>query len=228
MAHLVINNHSGILLYDQIQPHTLFMKKTALFSVFVALFFANHVAAQDKEEGENEKAPTVIRKDRILSVSPMQFTEDGIGTSLSYEMSLDKHNIVAFTLPAVVAFDPSNHNYDSKQDYMCYIMPGLKFYPTGSNGKVKYAIGTSLVAGAGKQTNYGYNYNYYLINSYMGQYNKYVVGVTMTNSVNFKPTEHLYLGIDFALGFTYINRYNGLNEGITGIVNGGLKIGYRF
>lgn len=172
---------------------------------------------------ENGQLPAA-RKYKVLAVAPMQFTENGVGLAVSYEHSIDKHGIVTYVLPAIATLNSTTSSFSNKrhQDPMFYLMPGLKFYPTSCYGKVKYALGPSLVIGAGQQRVDDYYYN----NDQL--YDKFLFGIMVNNSVNFTPTPHIYLGVEFGLGFTYLNRVNGVNDGITGLTQGGLKIGYRF
>ncbi len=172
---------------------------------------------------ESHQLPAA-RKYKVLGLSPMQFTEIGVGFGLSYEHSIDKNGIVNYILPAVLTFNSSTtYQTDERhQDPMFYLMPGLKFYPKSCYGKIKYAIGPSMVIGAGKQRSDGYYWGTYQT------YDKFLFGVMLNNSINFNPTDHIYLGVELGLGFTYLNRLNGVNNGVEGLSQGGLKIGYRF
>lgn len=177
------------------------------------------------------KAPVMGKN--IWTVSPMYFTENGVGLAVSYERSLDPGGIVAYTLPVIATFNLNNSNETAagkNEDAMVYFAPGFKFYPTSNRGVVKYAVGPSLVFGAGERTTggdrYFLGYNYYS-EPYLTR-TKLMMGMMVDNSLNITPTEHLYMGINFGFGFTYINRLGGSNYGTSGIVQGGFKIGYRF
>ena len=172
-----------------------------------------------------------FRKRKILAISPLQFTEVGLGLSFSYERFLDKNGIISFILPVTSVFHTvkNENNDDYRQDYMYYVMPGLKFYPTPNTSSIRYAIGPSLVLGAGERTKYDYTYNYLSSLSPSERHNSsIVVGVIINNSFNFRPTKKMFLGLDFGLGFTYINRFGSANDGITTLVSGGFKVGYVF
>lgn len=187
--------------------------------------------ARNRNEVRMRGNETVRLGSSIYSISPIQFTENGFGVAVSYEKAIDKTGIVSFILPVMATFNLNNHEetiYDKHQDAMFYFSPGLKFYPTSMFGKVKYAIGPSLVVGAGEKTRggeyyYGYNPSY---DPYYTQ-TKFMLGILVNNSLNFNPSEHLYMGMDLGFGFTYINRLGGINQGISGMVQGGFKIGYR-
>ena len=84
-----------------------------------------------------------------LAWAPIQFTENALGFSLSYERVLDKSGIVAFSMPIVATFNLNNGTYynnitgtytNGHQDGMYYAMPGIKLYPTGCNGRVRYGV----------------------------------------------------------------------------------------
>ena len=173
-------------------------------------------------------------KPNILAMAPLQFSENGLGVGLSYECRLDKKSIVAFYLPIVATFNLSNGTYfnpntntyqNGKTDGMFYAMPGIKVYPTGNNGLVRYAIGPSLVVGSGQSSSATYDVN----NNFVYQTQTHtVLGMMVNNSLNINPSAHIYLGIELGLGFTYLNRIGGLNQDTEALVQGGLKIGFRF
>jgi hypothetical protein len=161
--------------------------------------------------------------DKVISIAPIQFTENGVGLAIGFEKAIDKEGIIAYNLPLVLTYDLSNNNnYGDKHiDPMFYFMPGLKFYPTGSHGKVKYALGPSLVVATGQNTDESY-YGY-------GTPRKVVLlGVMINNSMNINVTRNVYMGMELGFGFTYIRWYGGINQGMGGLAQGGFKIGYRF
>ncbi|MBC7553241.1 MAG: hypothetical protein H7257_04625 [Taibaiella sp.] len=204
-----------------------------LFFALLPLIAAAPAFAQDKEEADEQKQQHTYRPNKIISVSPIQFTENGVGFSLGYEQGIDKDGIVSFMLPVMATFNLAHNDLQNgnKQDAMYYFMPGIKFYPTSSHGLVKYSIGPSLVIGAGQQTDMDYNqyttsvYPYY--NGYVTR-DKFHLGVMLNNSMNITPTPHFYLGLDFGFGFTYLTRIDNINQGTKGLVQGGFRMGYKF
>ncbi len=224
------------------------MNKKSIVAAFVGLLLAGSVSAQDNSKhNDNDETnmpsgmhdvnnSTTIHglslHPSVWAISPMQFTENGVGLSLSYEKAIDKAGIIAYNIPVIATFNLANtNNYgqSSHQDAMFYVSPGLKFYPTGCFGKSKYAIGPTLVIGGGQKTTYNDVYDPY--NNYYGNtyttHSKFILGIMISNSLNINPTEHFYLGLDFGFGFTYIHQWDGVNQGMTGLVQGGFKIGYR-
>lgn len=215
------------------------MLKAILATVSTALLLSGSVIAQTSEDdnGSDAKMPTGLhmnedtrvqkmRKLEVWGVSPIHFSEDGVGFALSYEHGIDEGGIVTYVLPVAATFDMTNTSYTNS---MFYFMPGLKFYPTSNKGKVKYAVGPSLVVGGGIVHDY-YYYNYYNPTGYYTPYqdqSKFLLGVMVNNSINFLPAPHLYLGLEFGFGFSYINQIDGRNNGVSGVVQGGFKIGYR-
>ncbi|MBC7553243.1 MAG: hypothetical protein H7257_04635 [Taibaiella sp.] len=181
----------------------------------------------------NHEHKTMNMGSTIFSFAPIAATESGVGFALSFEKGIDEGGIVAFTLPLILSLNINNfdgyNNYnggygENRNDFMTYICPGLKFYPTSSKGKVKYAIGPSLVLGAGQETSYNY---YQYSSSYFGTYDKLLMGVTINNSLNINPTKHFYMGVEMAFGFTYVNMLNQVNQGMGGISQFSFKLGYR-
>ena len=201
------------------------MKKILL--LIAPLVMAGSAFAQS-EEAAPASPVKASSGDHILAIAPIQFTENGVGLSFSYEKGIDKGGIVSYYLPIITTFNLNNNvDHGDHQDAMFYFAPGIKFYPTSSHGTVKYAIGPSLVIGAGEKTTSSYYNNGVPYLEYNTQ-SKFILGVIVNNSLNINPTPHFYLGIDFGFGFTYINRVGGNNDGLNGIVQSGFKIGYKF
>lgn len=214
------------------------MLKT-IFSVFcTTAILATSALAQDRDENNAPVAdlPSGIhmnengrvqkmRKLEVWGIAPMHFSEDGVGFAISFEKGIDEGGVVSFVLPVAATFDMSNTSYTNS---MFYFMPGIKFYPTTNKGKVKYAIGPSLVVGGGiMHEQYVYSSYYPYTPNYDVDQSKFLLGVMVSNSLNFMPAPHLYLGLDFGFGFSYINRIDGYNDGVRGMVQGGFSIGYR-
>jgi hypothetical protein len=176
------------------------------------------------ESNEGVKKPKKKKYDKLVYLAPIQFTENGFGFGFGFEQVIDKDGIVAYTLPFIGTFNLAKDDYygNHNTDPMYYFMPGLKFYPTGCKGKVKYALGPSVVAGFGKTSNYN---DYYYIRQ---QRDKFVLGVMINNSMNINVTKSIYMGMELGFGFTYINQSNGVRQGMSGLVQGGFKMGYKF
>ncbi len=173
-------------------------------------------------------------KSNVLAISPMQFSENGLGIGLSYEKAIDKKGIIAFYLPAAFTLNLNSSYYDyttgtnvnGHQDAMYYLMPGVKIYPTGSYGIVRYAVGPSIVVADGQKSSSVYD-PYYGSSNYQTQ-SHFMLGIMVNNSLNINPTPHVYLGLELGLGFTYMNQVGGLNQGTAFLAQGGFRIGYRF
>ena len=182
-----------------------------------------------KQNRNNDTQPPLRLGRRIFSFAPLQFSEDGVGLSIQYEKGIDKDGIMAWCIPLVVTFNLSNdQTTGNRQDPMVYLAPGLKFYPTSCFGTTKYAIGPSLVIGAGQKTVADNNSNYYYWSPTYTTHDKFILGVMVNNSININPSNHIYLGFDLGFGFSYINTLSGQNQGSSGMVQGGFKIGYRY
>jgi len=178
----------------------------------------------------------------VIAIAPLQYTETGIGTSLSYEHSLDHDGYLALYVPVIATFDLGHRNdyYNGYGNYhhndmMMYAMPGIKFYPTGL-GKVKYAIGPSVVVAYGEKTmDYvvdPYYYTTYPTYSSYAPYSttetRFVFGMMINNSLNINATPRLYVGLEMGLGFSYIDNIGGFNRGASFLTQGSFKMGYRF
>lgn len=181
----------------------------------------------------------------IIALSPM-FIADGVGIGLSYERMLDRKGIISFCLPAAVCINSDDHynvsplyssgtyyyNYGSSIDYAnVYIMPGVKIYPTGSKGKVRYAVGPNIAAVIGKAPTDGIigtdPYSGYPVYG-RTLADRFTLGVMVTNSLNIQPTPHLRLGLELGLGISYVNQHNSVSVGETGLAQFSFNMGYRF
>jgi hypothetical protein len=206
----------------------------------------------DDEDNDRRRPPmppnrmkenkNVHYRNNILSISPMQITEQGVGVGIAYERVLDKSGILSFYFPAIVAFNgndlnssstgPGGTNYNNYHDYNTYyLMPGLKFYPTGSKGKVRYAVGPNVVAAFGQRyvNNVLLNNSGTIIGQDIGYKDHFSLGMIINNSLNINPTARLHLGLEMGIGITYLDQTEGKNTGETeGFFQFGFKIGYRF
>ncbi|RYE25812.1 MAG: hypothetical protein EOP51_02800 [Sphingobacteriales bacterium] len=195
----------------------------------------------------------------IISAAPLQVTENGPGFGLSYERVLDKkNNIVSFYMPFAMAFNLDNkrvdyygnyygYNNNSEHNYSFYAMPGLKFYPTGGKGIIRYAVGPNIILRYSQYTDYNYYDVYNYPNQFIAPYvpykterNEFTMGMVVNNSLNINPTKHLHMGLELGIGFSYFtntnggygnyyngNYYNDRNDP-EALVQFGFNIGYRF
>jgi len=167
---------------------------------------------------------------------PFQFTENGLGIGGSYERSLDRKGLFALYVPVIVTFNVANTNriYDyntgsyetGKTNPMLYTMPGVKFYPTGSYGRLKYATGASVVIGTGRQSNYLLDLNGLNTTEFVQHH--FLVGAMWQNSLNINVDSRMYVGGELGMGGTAINKADGHNENNEFLIQGALKVGYRF
>ena len=189
--------------------------KTRFISAIALLAFGT-AHAQDKP---------VPEPSNIISLSPLQISDQGLGVAISYERYLDKKKgLVSFYMPVSVAFENSGSN-----DYNAYyIMPGIKIYPTGNKGVVKYAVGPNLTFLADKLNTNEYIYDVATGQGYTkyGTENRLAMGMVINNSLNINPSDHLHMALEFGLGFSYYSSYD--NDGTLPFTQLGFQIGYRF
>ncbi|MFI5196767.1 MAG: hypothetical protein ACHQD8_06735 [Chitinophagales bacterium] len=195
--------------------------------------FRHHIRKPDNSDGKTTEK--INYRPNVLALAPLQFSENGLGAGLSYERAIDKNGIIAFYLPLMLTLNLSNGTYydnntgtyvNGHQDKMFYAMPGIKIYPTGCYGVVRYAIGPSLAIATGEKSSQGYTVG---TGSSTYQTQSHVmVGMVINNSININPSPRIYLGLELGFGFTYLNRINGLNQDTNGLAQGSFKIGYRF
>jgi len=181
----------------------------------------------------------------IYGFNPFHVSEENIGIAFSYERFLDNKGIFSMYLPISIAFpkvaNKSYNNYYYGTQYTDYrnltyfnAYPGIKVYPGGSNKRVSYAVGASLVMALGKenQTTYKYKqdtsnmYNYIFDSQTSTNKNAFKFGMLITNSLNVRPTNNFYFGVEFGLGYTYLNSLNAEASDREALVQFGLKFGY--
>lgn len=215
------------------------MKFLSLLLASIAL--GTTAMAQDTEvEDTTEQHSCCMNANfrHIMYVAPIQFTEHGVGFSLGYESKIGQSDIISWSLPVVATFNVSNdgeyYDQNNAQDAMFYVMPGIKIYPTGTKGMIKSAIGPSIIAGYGQQTEsyYVMPYNPYsyptLSTRTYETRDKFVFGAMLNYSLIISPTPRLAIGMDFGLGFSYLNMLDNVHQGTSGLVQGGFKMGYKF
>ena len=168
-------------------------------------------------------------KPNIISLAPIAVTQDGVGIGASIEHSLDAKGVVNFYMPVFASFQRNYDNYTNSYTTapMFYVMPGIKIYTNlNSSKKMKFSIGPSLVVGAGKTLLSNYDYN--TGNTNTSTQNRFVLGGMANIGFNIFPTQHLYMGAEYGLGFAYLDQVAGATQGFSGLTQFSLKIGYRF
>ncbi len=159
----------------------------------------------------------------------------GFGFELGYEREIGASGTVAYNLPVSVTFSPASKDLSKgdKQVQMFYFMPGIKLYPVGCRRKLRYAIGQSLIVGAGGQTinkpewYTEPNWYRYELRDHFVTRNKLLVGTMFNNSLNATISRRLVLGLDIGLGFAYISKVDGINQGMKGLLQGGFRMGCK-
>ena len=185
--------------------------KTRLLSTIAFLAFGTAYA---------QETPIPVRNN-IISMSPLQISDRGLGIAVSYERYLDKKKgLVSFYCPISIAFEGSG---DAEYNTY-YFMPGLKIYPTGNKGVVKYAVGPNIVlmsdrTNTNEYDNAGGYWRY-------GTEDRIALGMLINNSLNINPSDRLHMALEFGLGFSYFSSYE--YDNTLPFVQLGFQIGYRF
>ncbi|MDE3254599.1 MAG: hypothetical protein KGN97_01370 [Bacteroidota bacterium] len=206
------------------------MKRLLLFVLLLAASFS----------WAQEKKPLCI-----YGFNPFHVSEENLGIAFSYERFIDNKGIFSLYMPISIAFpevERNNYNttYFTSQSTtnrnLTYFnaYPGIKIYPGGSNKRVSYAVGASLVMAIGKQnqTTMYYKadtlnpYNYVFDYKTSSNVNAFKFGMLITNSLNIRPTNNFYFGVEFGLGYTYLNSLNAVASNRETLVQFGLKFGY--
>lgn len=199
----------------------------SVFSIILLAFsaFAAQAQSESRSYGSN-----------LITAAPISVSEQGVGFGIGYERSLDERGIFNFYLPVSYSFQGRDDYYRSHMrmtnpEYMFHAYPGFKIYPAGAFGKIRYAVGPSVVIGFGSQ--YEENYLYSYPDPWTGVYkpnyvDRMVLGAMVNNSLNIHPTERLYLGIEMGLGVTYLNKWDNRVERNDALLQASFRMGYRF
>ena len=166
--------------------------------------------------------------------------ELGSGLGFAYERVLDRKGLWSFLFPLAVVHKDGAESLEFEEwgytKFIMQLMPGVKFYPFGNSGHVRYATGLQLSYQRGARqeetklppTPWGYNPEGWVYLDILK------VGPVLHNSINFYPVPAFYIGIDTGLGFTLVNKKENLvfgsmvEQGTAPITQAALKMGYRF
>jgi hypothetical protein len=173
----------------------------------------------------------------MLNFSPFKALDSGPGIGASYEILVDKRQLIGVILPVSIIF-PDNYGFGygsrSGGKSLVYLSPGVKIYPFGQR-KVTYAVGPNLFTGFGKIRSYESTYDP-ATNSYISgdrTVDNFRLGVLVNNYINFQISQNFQINLNGGLGSRYVNRRdfgNGIvnrdNITVTGEFN--FSLGFRF
>ena len=187
----------------------------------VIAFGQDSVRKERSPAGFSDATPHALKVRNIYSFSPMQLLENTYGFGLSLEHFIGAARNTSICLPLFATYYSSDGGYTKRKDQMTFFNPELKIYLTQPEKNVKFAIGPSLVAGYGQTL----ARSDYFTNA-QKSVDKLVLGAMVNGSMNIFPFAHVYYGIDFGCGFTYVNKIDNNELGSKMLVHAGLKIGY--
>jgi hypothetical protein len=204
---------------------------------------------REESVGSSRKPqPKIEYGGNIISLALINLNDEGFGFGLAYERNLDQNGNIAFYLPinvcmgglgnGNVVYDPTFGGYTNTtmKRTIYQLMPGVKFYPTGNKGKVRYAIGALVDYETGTKEVEQYVYTPTFPSGYykLGNADLEKFGIMIHNSLNMFPNAHIFIGLDLGLGLTYMNKEQDLNtgsmieQGTTQLAQFNFRIGYRF
>lgn len=163
------------------------------------------------------------RNKNIVSVAPLLFTDHGYGFGAGWEHTLDKAGWISANLEGSLSWNFADPN--TQKDAMFYFMPGIKVY-TNLNSPVrsKFSIGPALLMGIGTGVP---AYSGYLTDPQQ-HVSHFDLGAIVNLASNLFPSEHLYIGFEGGLGFTYVNNYAGVDNGVSLLMQCSMRFGYRY
>ncbi len=197
------------------------MKKWSLL-ILICFFGGNAIAQKSNDKGYGDN---LIALHPYFGYATPELSDLGVG--ISYERFLNEY---------MSAKLPLNFGLAAK---MFQTGIGLKFYPTGHDRTIKYAVGPSLLF---TRSTDGFEVSRF-DSTGMFFYTEEVdnpltqLGFALTNSLNMTIKKNIYIGAEMGIGINYINNYKeDLDSGFGGRSTGGpnvlfmfnLSMGYRF
>jgi len=181
--------------------------------------------------GKGRMLEKIKANNNILSIAPLEVTENGFGVGATWEHNIDKAGWVSFYLPVVATFNAATTRFDGTPSYdpLFYFMPGIKVYTNlNSPRRAKFSINPSLVAAVGRHTNTVYDNSGGGIPYTTENQQRFLLGGLVNFGMNYFTSNRLYLGIDYGIGVTYLNNYDGVNSGFTTLQQFSFRVGYRY
>lgn len=144
-----------------------------------------------------------------------------------------------YQTPSLYGLPPLFEQWNIQKETI-YFYPGIKIYPTGAFKKATYAIGANLVTAIGRtqqvSTTYKVNsqtepngttlYSREMVSQQTANLSTFKFGAMLLNTVNVRPTEHFYMGVEFGLGYTYVNKFASQRLDREALVQFGVKFGF--
>ncbi len=209
----------------------------------------------DRPVVRKDRAQSTSDIKSVYAINLMHVTENNVGFAVSYEHFFDKSGIISLYLPLSFSLPQRDnyyidnnyyggyYNYYSLTDVyeysggMATFYPGIKIYPGGGHKKVSYALGSSLVFGFGTLNRSTINYRIDTVytggpQNYIRAFNgrkdeslsQFKLGMLITNHLNIRPGRY-YFGLEFGVGYTYLNNIGGSDADRTALVQFGIKTG---
>jgi hypothetical protein len=203
---------------------------------------------------KDKKKKSIRYGANLLSIIPGAFIKSIDGTmndlaiGISYERALGKSKRLAFNMPVMLSFS-NGKNYTNniyvnnrlnldpsiyKTYNTLFLMPGLKYYTSDQQSKIRYALGASLFVGLGSEPYDVYNTTMasYNTGEPVKDWNFYMYGLMFSNSLNISATKHLFWGLDMNLCMPLVENRR-MQNSIADIIFGpfiqlGVKVGFRF
>jgi len=207
-----------------------------LFIVLLVALSGNVFAQHTDSLAGTKRLMNGISRQNIIAIAPFAFTENGLGLGCSYERITSGKGIISFYMPLMITFNIANtsriYNYNTgyyntgNPDAMFYVMPGIKIYPWGCHKKLTYATGAATVIASGQSSSYYVNMGGLNIAELIQSH--FLYGALWHNSLNIHYTPRLYMGIETGIGSSILNKVGGSTQSNELLIEGALKLGYRF
>ncbi|RYD59076.1 MAG: hypothetical protein EOP56_02275 [Sphingobacteriales bacterium] len=145
----------------------------------------------------------------------------------------------SYRTPSPNNLPPSFYQRNAQKETI-YFYPGIKIYPTGAFKKASYAIGINVLAAIGRteQTSTTYKmvtypdsyggklYGLEMASENVANLSSFKMGAMLNNTLNIRPTDHFYIGAEFGIGYTYINKFTSYSVERDVLIQFGVKFGY--
>jgi hypothetical protein len=194
------------------------MRATILFLIYV--FTTLSATGKSRNYGSN-----------ILSAVALA-NNTGPGFGLQYETMISNSGKLSLVLPLSFCSStvsksrsPGGANPDAQDRHplMVFVAPGIRYYPTTSNGIARYSIGANVMFGRG--TGAGHTST----NGTNQLESRQITGLLLANAITFQITPHIRTGLELSLGI-------GVDDGVRSAAGPGVNplgqisfaLGYRW
>lgn len=143
----------------------------------------------------------------VIRIAPLSALDIGVGFGISYERLLGKEKMVGLILPFNLILENKDSwgmNESEGYNNYLYLTPGIKVYPGGSQKKVSYAVGPTVMMAFGGGSEWR-DSNDPWGSSTLTEKSVFRLGMLVNNYLNFQLSQNVNMGLELGLGVRYLD-----------------------